>query len=144
MNAVDDSDSRQPSAARTQWQRPVMAGLAAVAAALLGGALVITYHNLRYSYARVLDILGGAPGSAGGLELTTVVVPEWVEPFMQDLSVVSPALVVFTAARMLVAALLLLRNPLAVRAWGSVHFPFPDPYKVYFIQMGLLLSLIHI
>jgi hypothetical protein len=115
-----------------------MAALAALSAALFGAAAVVTWHNLRYSYARAVDILGSAGDSAGGLELTTVVVPDWVAPFMQDLSVVSPALVLFTAARMLVAALLLLRRPASIRGWGGVHFPFPDPYKVYFIQMGLL------
>ncbi len=117
-----------------------MAATALFSAGLATATTIIVYHNLRYSYARVLDILGGAANVAadGTFELTHVAVPAWVSPFMQDLSVVSPALVLFTAARMLVAAVLLLRSPERVRRWGHVHFPFPDPYKVYFIQMGLL------
>ncbi len=136
---MEDSHARQanpvgPAAAR--WVRPALVAAAAAATALAGVAATIGFHNLRYSRARVLDILGGS--ADGDLALTAVDVPAWVEPFLQDLSVVSPALVLFTAARMLIAAVLLLQSPVSVRRWGSTHFPFPDPYKVYFIQMGLL------
>lgn len=131
-------ESESAPGAPPAWMRPLLVLLAAVAALLFGTATIIAYHNLRYSYARVLDILGGAASASPGLELTAVDVPAWVDPFLQDLSVVSPALVVFTGARMLVAALLLLAAPLATRRWSSLHFPFPEPYKVYYIQMGLL------
>src|SRR5690606_39113051 len=132
---MTSDDRTEPSTAT--WPRPAMLALAALSATLLGTALIITYHNLRYSYARVLDILGGGAGVPGDTALTVVAVPDWVAPFLQDLSVVSPALVVFTAGRMLVAALLLFANPGATRRWADTHFPFPEPYKVYFIQMGL-------
>lgn len=117
-----------------------MAAMAVFSSGLTVATAIIVYHNLRYSYARVLDILGGAANVAadGSFDLTPVAVPAWVSPFMQDLSVVSPALVLFTSVRMLVAALLLLQAPERIRRWGHLHFPFPDPYKVYFIQMGLL------
>lgn len=128
-------DSEIAAGAVPAWMRPALLLLAALSATLLGAAATIAFHNLRYSYARVLDILGG-PSDA--IELTPVVVPAWVDPFLQDLSVVSPALVTFTAARMLVAAVLLLAAPLATRRWSAIHFPFPEPYKVYYIQMGLL------
>lgn len=124
------------TAAIPRWTRPALALLSGLAAALFGAATIVTFHNLRYSYARVLDILGGSEASA--LELTAVAVPAWVSPLLQDLSVVSPALVVFTSARMLIAAILLLGSPRSVRNWPAIHFPFPEPYKVYYIQMGLL------
>ena len=143
--ANGETTDTRADGAPPSWPRPAMALLAVGSAALLGFTLVLVFHNLRYSYARILDILAGAaatPSPDGRIDLTTIVIPDWVAPFMQDLSVVSPALVLFTAARMLVAALLLLRSPATVRRWGNVHFPFPDPYKVYFIQMGLLGTII--
>lgn len=134
-HATSDTTAASPT-----WIRPALAFLAGLAAALFGAATIVTFHNLRYSYARALDILGG--GEASTLELTAVAVPGWVSPLLQDLSVVSPALVVFTSARMLIAAILLLAAPRMVRSWPAIHFPFPEPYKVYYIQMGLLGTII--
>lgn len=139
MPSVDSEESR-PHGTPAPWVRPALVALAAASAGLLAATLVVTWHNLRYAHARILDVLGSAAGdtAGAGLELTRVAVPDWVAPFLQDLSVVSPALVLFALARVLVAAVLLLRQPRAVASWGRTHFPFPDPYKVYFIQMGLL------
>jgi biopolymer transport protein ExbB/TolQ len=129
-------------AVRPAWVRWSSLGLAIFSAAILCAAVVIGSYNVRYSYHRISDIVQRDETAAAQLGGRADLVPEWVAPFMQDLSVVSPGLVAFTAACMLFSALLLIRFPAATPRIETVHFPFPVTYKTYYVQMGLLGTII--
>lgn len=99
-------------------------------------SVVVTYHNVLYSVDRIALLLGlDAPGSTQ--------IPAWVQPLLQDLSVVSPALVSFTLLSMAIATVFLLRSRDAESAASAGgHFPFPEPYRSYYVQMGLIGTII--
>ena len=60
-------------------------------------------------------------------------------PFMQDLSVVSPLLTAFTLLCMTYSGFLLLRAvPVKKGRSPGPRFPFPSAYKGYYIQIGLI------
>lgn len=122
---------------RPSWIAPslIIALLGSAGLALF--AVVVTYHNVIYSYWRLVDIVTGA----ASVDARTAV-PAWVLPFLQDLSLVSPGLVLTAAACAAVAAWTLLRQPQQSLRWPGPYFPFPAAYKVYFIQMGLLGTII--
>jgi len=102
-----------------------------------GLAVVVTYHNVLYSVDRVALLLGmDAPGPWSPT-------PDWVRPLLQDLSVVSPALVSFTLLSMAFGTVFLLRAKDVESAAGAgSHFPFPEPYRSYYVQMGLIGTII--
>lgn len=102
-----------------------------------GLAVVVTYHNVLYSVDRVALLLG--MDNPGPWSPT----PDWVRPFLQDLSVVSPALVSFTLLCLASGTVLLIRARGVEDAAGAGgHFPFPEPYRSYYVQMGLIGTII--
>jgi hypothetical protein len=129
---------------RPAWVFWVSSGLLAVSVVALCTSIIVATYNVRYSYARISTIMHAGPEAATEPEATlaAIGVPGWVSPFLQDLSVVSPSLVAFTCLCMVVGAALLIWFPMAAIRMSSVHFPFPGSYKTYFIQLGLLGTII--
>lgn len=125
---------------RPAWVRWLASGALVFSTALFLVALVVAIYNVRYSYHRIWQLTAGDPGAAD--DLTALAIPGWVSPFLQDLSVISPGLVVFTSACMAFSALLLLWFPTSAQRFPSPHFPFPPSYKMYYIQLGLLGTMI--
>lgn len=126
-------------ATRPAWVIWCSTGLLALSAGVLCCAVVVGAYNIRYSYYRIGEITQSGPdGAAPPAVASESMAPEWVRPFLQDLSVVSPSLVAFTAACMVVAAAALAWFPVSAGRMTSVHFPFPASYKTYYVQLGLL------
>lgn len=74
-------------------------------------------------------------------------VPSCLEPYLVDLSVVSPTLVAVTAAFTMIGAFILIgfmaRESMPEDGWEqrsiqSATFPFPSRYRTYYVQMGLI------
>lgn len=125
--------------ARPAWVPWLCAGFLVFSAVILCYAVIVGSYNIRYSYHRIAEITqSDADGSAAFTVAAESMAPEWVRPFLQDLSVVSPSLVAFTAACMLIAAFSLVWFPASTGRMSSAHFPFPASYKTYYIQFGLL------
>jgi len=116
---------------------PVLALALVVFVVGFGLAVVVTYYNVLYSVDRVALLLGV---EMSGPWAPT---PDWVRPLLQDLSVVSPALVSFTLLCMAFGTVFLLRAKDASGAVGAgSRFPFPEPYRSYYVQMGLIGTII--
>jgi hypothetical protein len=122
------------------WARWVTSAVLLLSAGVLLASLTVALYNVRYSYHRILDIASGAMETPAVPEVLSI--PAWVAPFLQDLSVVSPGVVAFTAGCMTFSAALLLWFPASVRAFASPHFPFPRNYRTYYVQFGLIGTLI--
>ena len=99
-------------------------------------AIIVTYYNILFSVTRITTIFR-ENADADYLNQSASLVPDWVLPLMQDLSVVSPILVAFTLLCMTYGGILLLRASHGIKSVGS-HFPFPTAYKGYYIQIGLI------
>lgn len=100
--------------------------------ALFGLALIVTYYNVQYSAYRIASVF--APG-----DRPEPVIPAAIQPLLQDLSLVSPLLVAFTLLCLILASLRLLRlRPGLENYPRSAHFPFPEAYRGYFVQFGLI------
>lgn len=131
-----ENDSRE----RPAWVTASAGALLALSTVVFLLSLAVGFYNVRYSAIRISEI--GAEPTGAVAETSTrefpATFPEWVHPYLQDLSVVSPALVAFTAASMILGSVWLLWFPAAVARASSIHFPFPDSYKTYYIQFGLL------
>jgi hypothetical protein len=125
---------------RPAWVRWLTSGALLFSATLFLAALVVAIYNVRYSYHRIWQLASGDAGKAD--DVAALGIAEWVAPFLQDLSVISPGLVVFTSACMAFSALLLLWFPASAQRFSSPHFPFPPSYKTYYIQLGLLGTMI--
>lgn len=118
--------------ARAVSSVPVIGGGLLLWLSLLGLALIVTYYNVRYSVYRIASVF--APG-----ERAEPVIPAAVQPLLQDLSLVSPLLVVFTLLCLILASGRLLRlQPGLTQYPRHLHFPFPDAYRGYFVQFGLI------
>jgi hypothetical protein len=94
------------------------------------GGLVITliqfYYTIRYLQAIGKSDLNGV----------AALIPSWSRPFMVDLALVAPALVCFTGACVVHGAWGILSRKTDLDSSGS--FPFPRRYRTYFVQYGLL------
>jgi len=125
---------------RPTWVRWLASGALVFSTTLFLAALVVALYNVRYSYHRIWQLTSGDADEAS--DIIALAIPAWVSPFLQDLSVISPGLVVFTSACMAFSALLLLWFPASAQRFPSPHFPFPPSYKLYYIQLGLLGTMI--
>jgi hypothetical protein len=122
------------------WARWVTSGVLLLSAGVLLASLIVTVYNVSYSYHRILEIASGTTEPPAHPDALSI--PAWVAPFLQDLSVVAPGVVVFTTACMTYAAALLLWFPASAQTFVSPHFPFPRNYKMYYVQFGLIGTLI--
>ena len=102
-------------------------------------AIIVTYYNILFSLARITTIIRENADVAYPSQANLV--PDWVLPLMQDLSVVSPILVAFTLLCMTYGSFLLLRAGHRIKSVGP-RFPFPTSYKGYYIQIGLIGTII--
>ena len=148
---MESTAERLTEAARTQngpersaWVLWVSSALLILSAAALCASLVIGTYNVRYSFHRISEITLGDAATAGapGRISAILSIPQWVRPFMQDLSLVTPGLVVFTSSCMVLSAILLIWFPTSAVRLSSIHFPFPPGYKTYYVQLGLLGTII--
>lgn len=142
-------DRRLGQKARAVFEQPLQPLLRAGAGCLLIGSLglcgtatVVVYYNMIYSRDQITRMLRHQEPK-GSLALPNAdPVPAWVMPYMVDLSVVTPGLIVFTAACMAYGAALLLRSSVPVAKLTGRRFPFPSAYRTHYVQMGLLGTLI--
>ena len=130
--------------ARSAWVLWVSSVLLILSAAALCASLVIGTYNVRYSFNRIWEIALGDAATAGASGRISAIlsIPQWVRPFMQDLSLVTPGLAAFTSSCMLLSAVLLIWFPASAARLSSIHFPFPAGYKTYYVQLGLLGTII--
>ena len=116
-------------------------GLGIVALALSGAGALWTYFQFRYTHAFVLHILAASTDAQVVVEGTGIRInagiPPWAEPFMLDLSLVTPGLVVYTGLCMLSGCWYLLRRG-AGTATARTEFPFPGGSKAAGVQSGLI------
>ena len=125
--------------ARVGSSFPIIAVYCALSAALFGLAAVVAYYNVLYSIDRIAVIFRSDSGVGYALQSERLPIPEWVMPFMQDLSVVSPLLTAFTLLCMTYGGFQLLRAaPVNRGRPPGLRFPFPSAYKGYYIQIGLI------
>ena len=103
--------------------------VAAGAAWVAAQAGRVSWYNIKYSLHEIRMIRGDPTDEFAGI-------PEQFLPLMLDLSVVSPALVTFTATCMLIGSIVVIRPSLLPVT--SRHFPFPGSYRGRFVQLGLL------
>jgi hypothetical protein len=131
--------SARPKRSKTRGARPAIGAgvlLLATLAPLCALAATVIVYNVRYSAARIAGSVAGAAPVLDGSSVGSA--PRWVTPLLQDLSVISPALVLFTALCMATGAALLVRPSLWPQRFGSPRFPFPSAYRGHFVQLGLL------
>lgn len=123
----------------------------ALSLALTAAAGAVGYYNVGYTAQRLAAErqsaaeatgLGSADGAGGEVEpaaaLPETQRPAWIQACLKDLSMVSPGLVAFTGLLMAWGALLLLRLPAPTTRIAGSRFPFPTRYKPYYVNMGLL------
>jgi len=113
----------------------LLTGVACLAG--LGWVALVLYYNARFTLDRVSTVFvyqadQRYPVPTGGFSA-----PAWVQPLLQDLSLVAPSLVAVSLFFMAIGAFRLLRSDLQRTACGT-HFPFPSSYRGYYIQFGLL------
>ena len=126
-------------AARVGSSSPIIAAFCALSAALFFLAVVVAYYNVLYSIDRIAAIFRIGSGVDYAFQSERLPIPAWVMPFMQDLSVVSPALTAFTLLCISYGGFLLLRAvPVNRGRSPGPRFPFPSAYKGYYIQIGLI------
>lgn len=149
---MDAKSTKTGSLARSNGVRAVAIGaavlLGAAALALLAASLFVLYSNVAYSAARLglagwlsalpgfSDLAGLEPGVRVPLDAALVPHAAWVQPLLKDLSAISPLLVVLTALQVIVGSLRLARGE-AARIAGP-RFPFARSYQVYYVQLGLI------
>ncbi|MEM7403736.1 MAG: MotA/TolQ/ExbB proton channel family protein [Pseudomonadota bacterium] len=148
-----NSDSAETAASSThQSTRAVAIAAACVlgvaALVLLAAGLFVLHSNLAYSAARLglAGWLAAMPGFGdlavtapdGRVSLDAALAPHagWVQPLLKDLSAISPLLVVLTALQLLMGSLRLARG--VVTAIAGPRFPFARSYQVYYVQLGLI------
>jgi hypothetical protein len=131
--------SARPNRSTTRGAQPAIGAavllLATLAPLCVVVATVIVY-NVRYSAARIGGSVAGAASVLDGSP--AALAPQWVAPLLQDLSVISPVLVLFTALCMATGATLLVWPSVWPQRLGSPRFPFPSAYRGHFVQLGLL------
>src|SRR5580692_10397082 len=98
------------------------------------GGLLISWEQFCYSYFYLQAVFANA--GADALKAVMQRIPVWARRYMVDLAVVAPGLVCFTGACVWVGAWRILWG----KAVSATHdtFPFPRPYRIYYIQHGLL------
>jgi hypothetical protein len=145
--------SNYKPASRAAVSIAVSAGVVALvlSIALLCAALLVLQSNVVYTVERLGLGLGGAISSwftdaaptqaaSGATRMSAAAAlarhPGWVQPLLKDLSSISALLVVLTALQMLLGALRLLSGNAGNLA--RVHFPFHRSYQTYFVQLGLI------
>lgn len=111
--------------------RLLIALCALLFALLSAGALAVFYFNAVFSLAR----LAGLFNFTSPLPAINTIPPQLL-PLMQDLSLASPGLIAFSLMCSSYAAVRLL--PASDGKFAGPHFPFPESYKSYYIQIGLL------
>ncbi|MBT5433988.1 MAG: hypothetical protein HOK83_10060 [Rhodospirillaceae bacterium] len=115
---------------------------------LLAVSMLVYTSNLNYSLQRV-DINPWKRPDAGqarqqvtadmqAVEARVALLsqPTWIQPLLKDLSTISPGLAVVTALQMLLGALRLMGR--GGPHLTEPHFPFHDSYKTYYVQLGLI------
>jgi MotA/TolQ/ExbB proton channel family len=113
------------------FQRKLYAGILGIAGVpIFVGGLVVTAIQLFYSI-RYLEAIGKSD-----LNNVAMRIPPWSRPLMVDLALVAPALVCFTGACMVYGAWRVIFRPAKVVDYDT--FPFPRRYKTYYVQYGLL------
>jgi len=121
---------------------------------ILFASSYVTYFNVLWSWDEISDIAQGKAAvetssssqdeNLPSIEKTSSPlrgkssIPPMVKSFLVDLSVVTPGLVVATGWYMTRAALFLIWPGVPIAVPRGRRFPFPSPYKTYYIQMGLL------
>ena len=101
---------------------------------MFGGGLVITVIQAFYSFHYLQGVFTNAGVDA--LKAVALRIPAWSRPFMVDLALVAPGLIGFTGACITIGAgRLLWRKKVS---YTLETFPFPRPYRTYYIQHGLL------
>jgi len=131
--------SAHPNRSKTRGAQPAIGAgvlLLATLAPLCALVATVIVYNVRHSAAR---ICGSVVGAASVLDSSSAgSTPRWVAPLLQDLSVISPVLVLFTALCMATGAALLVWPSLWPQRFSSPRFPFPSAYRGHFVQLGLL------
>ncbi|NKC17137.1 MAG: hypothetical protein GKR94_34560 [Gammaproteobacteria bacterium] len=96
---------------------------------LLAAAMYVYRCNAAHTIERLLD---ARPALS-----STHVCSAGVRPLLRDLSTISPALVAVTAIQLLLGAMRLLGLGRAELLAGE-RFPFHRSYKIYYVQLGLI------
>jgi MotA/TolQ/ExbB proton channel family len=113
------------------FQSKLYAGILGIAGVpIFVGGLAVTAIQLFYSI-RYLKAIGKSD-----LNNVAMLIPPWSRPLMVDLALVAPALVCFTGACMIYGAWRVIFRPAKVVDRDT--FPFPRRYKTYYVQYGLL------
>jgi uncharacterized coiled-coil protein SlyX len=112
-------------------RKPAVVTAASFGVLMFLSGLVITGIQLFYTIHYLKAV-----GAKTDVSLVAQLIPAWSRPFMVDLALVAPGLFGFTGACMAYSAWLLFnRNP-DVAAVDT--FPFPRRYRTYYVQHGLL------
>jgi hypothetical protein len=98
------------------------------------GGLLISVIQTRYTWFYLQAVFANA--GADALKAVMQRIPAWSRRYMVDLAVIAPGLVCFTGGCVWVGAWRILRG----KPVSATHdtFPFPRPYRTYYIQHGLL------
>lgn len=110
---------------------------------LLGAILftvgsVLLYYQLVFSVAALSPLYHGADVD---LERAAAAVPPWIVRAMVDLSLVTPGLLVHMAGCLLWGGIILVGGRFAKRHCIPT-FPFPNRYRLYYVNMGLFGTLV--
>jgi len=101
---------------------------------MFGFGFIITLIQLFYTIHYLRAVFANAGTEA--LQKVSTLIPAWSRPFMVDLALVAPGLVGFTGACVALGASRILRGNEDLEQFDT--FPFPKPYRTYYIQHGLL------
>ena len=112
--------------------------LLVASAFLLVGTIIVARYNLMYSTDFIAQIFRGEFEVSRSQLQAKNQIPEGVMPFMQDLSLVSPGLLFFTLLCTAHGAFYIFRSRVERKWLDGRRLPFPNGYKIHYVQLGLL------